>query len=72
VGREIKEDRKMRELLENQSRGGPQRFFFTTENGNLLGNFRRAFHENTVKSYADFMPPFRDNPISINLKDYHF
>ena len=28
--------------------------------------------ENTVKSYADFMLPFRDNPISINLKDYHF
>ena len=28
--------------------------------------------ENTVKSDADVMPPFRDNPISISLKDYHF
>jgi hypothetical protein len=62
----------MRELLEKQSRGAPQRFLFTTENGNLLGNFRRAFYESTVKSYADFMPPFRDNLISINFRDYHF
>ena len=29
--------------LEKQSRGGPQKFLFTTENGNLIGNFRRAF-----------------------------
>ena len=62
----------MKELLGNQSRGAPQRFLFTTENGNLLENFRRAFYENGVKSDADFMSPFRDNPISINLKDYHF
>lgn len=35
--------RLLREQLEKQSKGGPQKFVFTTENGNLLGNFRRAF-----------------------------
>jgi integrase len=35
--------RLLKEHLVTQKRGGPESFLFTTERGNLLGNFRRGF-----------------------------